>query len=55
MRERHHCLECGKIQLLELRGWTEIGRPSWICPRGHTQAGPFPDRDPAAADGGRDR
>lgn len=52
MREQHVCRECGSPRELSLLGWTEIGRPKWKCPEGHTQVGPFASRDPVAADGG---
>ena len=47
------CRKCREVQELELMGTNRVDRPIWKCPRGHTQAGPFPDRGPVAADGGR--
>ena len=38
------CRKCGQVRELELMGRNSVKRPIWKCPRGHTQAGPFPDR-----------
>lgn len=42
MSEMIYCRQCEQVRELEVIGENTVGRPIWLCPDEHTQAGPFP-------------